>query len=290
LFMKIPKGFIPEQDTDSVFSIIEAAQGTSFQQMKQYQQAVAHVAIEDPNVMEFNSTCGGSFAGLAGPNYGRIFMHLLPRAQRKLDVNGVMNELRPKFAQFPGVRVFMQNPPAIRIGGQLSKSQYQFTLQGPDTEELYRIATVFQRKMAALPGLIDVTSDLLITNPQVNVNVDRDKASALGVTTAQLENALYTAYGEVLEDVQKTAAEPVPLHIRNAVTALMKQVGYGKGYQYAHDLDTKVADMDCLPDNLRGRHYYHPTHEGREKQLAQRLEEIRKLRDQAGKTPPEENK
>ena len=96
---------------------------------------------------------------------------------------------------------------------------------------------------------------------------------------APKSNALYTAYGQVLEDVEKTSAEPVPLHIRNAPTSFMKQAGYGKGYQYAHDLESKVADMDCLPDNLRGRRYYHPTQEVREKLLAQRLEEIRKLRD-----------
>ena len=95
---------------------------------------------------------------------------------------------------------------------------------------------------------------------------------------APKSNALYTAYGSVLEDVERTSAEPVPLHIRNAVTKLMKQAGYGKGYQYAHDLESKVADMDCMPDNLRGREYYHPTHEGREKVLAQRLEEIRRLK------------
>ena len=100
---------------------------------------------------------------------------------------------------------------------------------------------------------------------------------------APKSNALYTAYAAVLEDVERTSAEPVPLHIRNAVTALMKQAGYGKGYQYAHDLDAKVADMDCLPDNLRGRQYYHPTAEGREKALAQRLEEIRRLREAARK-------
>src|SRR5215467_11247482 len=105
---------------------------------------------------------------------------------------------------------------------------------------------------------------------------------------APKSNALYTAYGAVLEDVEKTSAEPVPLHIRNAVTALMKHVGYGKGYQYAHDLDTKVADMDCLPDNLRGRQYYHPTNEGREKIFAQRLEEIRRLRAEARKAHPPE--
>ena len=101
---------------------------------------------------------------------------------------------------------------------------------------------------------------------------------------APKSNALYTAYGEVLEDVEKTSAQPVPLHIRNAVTKLMKQVGYGKGYQYAHDLESKVADMECMPDNLRGRQYYHPTSEGREKLLGQRLEEIRRLREEARKS------
>jgi putative ATPase len=106
---------------------------------------------------------------------------------------------------------------------------------------------------------------------------------------APKSNALYTAYGEVLEDVEKTSAEPVPLHIRNAVTNLMKQVGYGKGYQYAHDLESKVADMECLPDNLRGHQYYHPTSEGREKLLAQRMEELRRLRDQARKKSDDEN-
>jgi putative ATPase len=101
---------------------------------------------------------------------------------------------------------------------------------------------------------------------------------------APKSNALYTAYGQVLEDVERTSAEPVPLHIRNAVTKLMKQVGYGKGYQYAHDLESKVADMECLPDNLRGRQYYHPTSEGKEKVLAQRLEEIRRLRKDSSTT------
>jgi putative ATPase len=101
---------------------------------------------------------------------------------------------------------------------------------------------------------------------------------------APKSNALYIDYGTVLEDIEKTSAEPVPLHIRNAVTKLMKQIGYGKDYQYAHDLEGKVADMDCLPDNLRGRCYYRPTSEGREKLFAQRLEEIRRLREEAKTT------
>src|SRR5215472_16335464 len=100
---------------------------------------------------------------------------------------------------------------------------------------------------------------------------------------APKSNALYTAYGAVLEDVERTAAEPVPLHIRNAVTKLMKQVGYGRGYQYAHDLDSKVADMECMPDNLRGRQYYRPTEEGKEKHFADRVAEIRRKRQEAVK-------
>ena len=100
---------------------------------------------------------------------------------------------------------------------------------------------------------------------------------------APKSNALYTAYGAVKEDVERTAQDPVPLHLRNAPTSFMKFVGYGAGYQYAHDLDEKVADMQCLPDNLKDRVYYHPTEEGIEKRIKARLEEIKKLR---GGSPP----
>ncbi|MGH9522104.1 MAG: replication-associated recombination protein A [Terriglobales bacterium] len=101
---------------------------------------------------------------------------------------------------------------------------------------------------------------------------------------APKSNALYTAYGEVVHDVETTAAEPVPLHIRNAPTKLMKEIGYGKGYQYAHDLEEKVADMDCLPDKIKGRRYYHPTQEGIEKRISERLADIRNRRARAGKS------
>ena len=105
---------------------------------------------------------------------------------------------------------------------------------------------------------------------------------------APKSNALYTAYGSVVQDVENTVAEPVPLHIRNAPTKLMKEVGYGKGYQYAHDLEGKVADMDCLPDKLRGRQYYHPTAEGVEKRITERLQEIRRRRAAAPRQEVEE--
>jgi len=107
--------------------------------------------------------------------------------------------------------------------------------------------------------------------------------AAVYLSLAPKSNALYTAYGEVMEDVHKTEADPVPLHLRNAVTGLMKNVGYGKGYQYAHDTEEKVTDMTCLPDNLTGRSYYNPTDQGFEQRLRQRLEEIRKIRSRAAK-------
>jgi len=102
--------------------------------------------------------------------------------------------------------------------------------------------------------------------------------AAVYLSLAPKSNAVYTAYGEVIEDVHKTEAEPVPLHIRNAVTGLMKNISYGKGYKYAHNFDDKVTDMTCLPDNLAGRTYYQPTDQGFEQRLRQRLDEIRKIR------------
>jgi putative ATPase len=108
--------------------------------------------------------------------------------------------------------------------------------------------------------------------------------AAVYLAIAPKSNALYTAYSDVQQDVERTAAEPVPLHLRNAPTGLMKNLGYGQGYQYAHDLESKVADMQCLPDNLKDRRYYHPTNEGIEKRIRQRLEEIRSQRSAAAAT------
>jgi len=102
------------------------------------------------------------------------------------------------------------------------------------------------------------------------------------LSVAPKSNALYTAYGDVQQDVEQTAADPVPLHLRNAPTSLMKGLGYGQGYQYAHDLEAKVADMQCLPDNLRDRVYYNPTNEGVEKRIRERMEEVKRQRLRPG--------
>jgi HAE1 family hydrophobic/amphiphilic exporter-1 len=225
-FAVIPKGFLPAEDRSQIFISTEAAQGISFESMRQHQLELNKIVFDDPNRNDFFSTIGSFTAS----NAGIIFIHLKGRNDRpaapsptmvhleqeygdvpllggsiraiaplfahRPTIDEVIAELRQKFSTVTGINAYMQNLPPIQVGGQLTKSQYQLALQSPDTDELYRDSTLFTAKMAQLPGLEDVTSDLLISNPQVYVNIDRDKASALGVSAQQVEDALYTAYGQ----------------------------------------------------------------------------------------------
>jgi HAE1 family hydrophobic/amphiphilic exporter-1 len=196
MFNDIPKGFIPDQDTDQISVITEALQGTSFYQMMTYQQQVAKVVRDNPNVEALMSTVGGTAAQtVGGPNFGQLLVRLKPRAQRKDDVNAVIRELQPKVAEVPGMKVYLQNPPTIRIGGQVTKSLYQFSMQSPVKPELFAAAQKMQDEIAQIPGVRDVTSDLAITSPQVEVQINRDKAGQLQVSASQIESAFYDAYG-----------------------------------------------------------------------------------------------
>jgi hydrophobic/amphiphilic exporter-1 (mainly G- bacteria), HAE1 family len=194
MFTKIPMGFIPSEDTNQIFGSTEAAQDISFDAMVKHQREVAEIISKDPNVASFMSSVGAD--GRSTGNAGRVFMRLKPRSERKLSADEVIQELRPKLAAIPGINVYLQNPPTIRLGGSLSKSLYQFTLQDVDLKELYEWAPKMEERMKQLPGLQDVTSDLQITSPQVVVDIDRDKALALNVTADQIENSLYNAYGQ----------------------------------------------------------------------------------------------
>ena len=194
LFIIMPKGFLPSEDTGQIFGITEAAQGISFKSMKEHQQKVAALLRQDPNVDSYMSGVG-PVGTIVTVNTGRVFVRLKPRSERRLSADEIIQKLRPKLATIPGIRVFLQNPPPIRIGATLTKSQYQFTLQSPNTKELFEHAPLLEAKLREIPTLQDVTSDLQISNPQVNVEIDRDKASALGITAGQIEDALYTAYG-----------------------------------------------------------------------------------------------
>jgi HAE1 family hydrophobic/amphiphilic exporter-1 len=196
LFIVVPKGFIPDQDTDQIAVTTEAAQGTSFDKLVQYQGEIADVIRRDPNVEGLVSTIGGTAANnLGGPNLGQIVVHLKPRGDRDELVNDIIARLRPQLDQITGMEVFMQNPPTIRIGGQVSKSLYQYTMQSPDKLELYAAARALEKAVSRVPGIQDLTTDLQVTSPQINVEIDRDKAAALGVTASQIENAFYDAYG-----------------------------------------------------------------------------------------------
>jgi len=197
LFRLIPAGFFPNEDTSQIFAITEASQDISFDAMRQHQMEAVKVVAADTNVEAFMSAIGA-----AGPsatlNNGRMFMHLKPRNERRLSADQVIQELRPKLAQIPGINVYMQNPPLIRVGGMLTKALFQYSLQDTDTKELFYWAPILMNKLAENKAVFqDVTSDLQIASPQVNVEIDRDKASALGVTAAQIENALYDAFGEM---------------------------------------------------------------------------------------------
>jgi len=194
LFVIFSYGFLPSEDINQILGFTEAAQGISFESMKQHQLAVMEIVGQDPNVDSFSSTAGAGGPSSTG-NLGRIFISLKPRSERKLNADEVIQKLRPKLATVPGIQVFLQNPPPIRLGGQLTKAQYQFTLQSPEIQELYENAPKLEAMIRELPGLQDVTSDLQIKNPQVNIEIDRDKASALRVTANQIEDALYSAYG-----------------------------------------------------------------------------------------------
>ncbi|MEN6534367.1 MAG: efflux RND transporter permease subunit [Bryobacteraceae bacterium] len=195
LFVAVPKGFIPSEDTDQISVVTEAPQGVSPSDQFAYQQAAAEIFRNDPNVARFMSSTGGTSGSLGGPNFGRMTLRLKPRSERELSADEIIEHLRPKLAAVPGLRIYLQNPPTIRIGGRLSRSLYQFTLQGSDINELYRSAQALEREMSAMPELQDVSTDLQLQKPQVNVTIDRDKAASLRLTADQIESALYSTYG-----------------------------------------------------------------------------------------------
>jgi HAE1 family hydrophobic/amphiphilic exporter-1 len=196
MFVTIPKGFIPDQDTDQMQVYTEAAQGTSYYQMVDYEQKIADLVSKDPNVDSLMASVGGTTASnLGGPNYGELVVHLKPRNKRRLGVNDIIKELRPKLAGLAGIKSYLQNPPTIQIGGQVTKSLYQFSMQTPDKAELYAETAKLLKQVEQVPGVDDVASDVAVQTPQVNVTIDRDKSAVMGVNANLIENALYDAYG-----------------------------------------------------------------------------------------------
>jgi HAE1 family hydrophobic/amphiphilic exporter-1 len=185
----VPSGFIPTEDTGQLRGTTETLEGSSYENMRDHQLAVADILRRDPNVAHFMSFVGGGTM-----NQGRLSIRLTPRSGR-LPADEVVRELMPKLNSVPGIKTYLQVPPSINIGGRSTKTQYQFTMQSADIDALYDNAAKLERVLHELPTLQDVTTDLQIKNPQVSVQINRDRATSLGVTVQQIEQALYDAYG-----------------------------------------------------------------------------------------------
>jgi HAE1 family hydrophobic/amphiphilic exporter-1 len=188
MFVSMPAGFIPSSDTGSIFGVVMANQDISFEAMRNHMRLLSDVVQKDPNVESV-----GVFAQEG--NQGFFFAHLQPRSKRKLNVDEVIDSLRQKTSTIPGILVFIQNPPPISVTGGFSTSVYQMTLQSSNLKEIYSWTPKIVEKMRALPGFVDVNTDLQIASPQVMIDIDRTRAQALGVTPDQIQNALYSAYG-----------------------------------------------------------------------------------------------
>ncbi|HZP98880.1 MAG TPA: efflux RND transporter permease subunit [Reyranella sp.] len=196
LYITIPKGFFPEQDTGFIFGQAEARQDISFYAMADIQNKLAAIVKSDPAV---SGVVGfvGSTGGNSAENTARMFVQLKPFAERPgASAQKVIQRLRPKVAQVPGVKYFMQAGQDINVGGRLSKTEYQYTLTSTDSEELNHWAPIIEGAMAKLPELQDVTSDQQIASPHVAIDIDRDTASKLGVSLAQIDQTLYDAFGQ----------------------------------------------------------------------------------------------
>lgn len=191
----VPRGFMPSEDAGQIFGMTQAGEGVSFQEMVSHQKILADIVKANPAVRGAMSSVGASGPNVA-VNQGRIFIVLKPKAERpdRASIDQVIQQLRKKTAAVPGINLFLQNLGGIRIGGQLTKAQYQVTLSGPDLQELYRAANDFEAKLKAMPNLQDVNSDMQIRNLQLNVSIDRDKCSRLGISVQAVQDALNSAY------------------------------------------------------------------------------------------------
>jgi len=194
LFYLIPKGFLPSEDNEELIIFTQAAQGISFDSMVKHQLAEVSLLKNNPNIRRFFAGVGVGGPG-GSTNTGILFLHLKPRSERKLSADQLIAKWRPLVNSVPGLRAFLSNPPPIQLGAQFTRSMYQMTLQSPDTASLYKYAPILEDKMRQLKDLRGVNSDLQVENPQVTVDIDRDKAHVLGVSAQSIEDALYTAYG-----------------------------------------------------------------------------------------------
>jgi hydrophobic/amphiphilic exporter-1 (mainly G- bacteria), HAE1 family len=195
LYTVIQKDFLPAEDTGRLLARTQAGDDASYDALVGYQQQVARLAADDPNIAEVLARAGGAGASRTN-NQGFLLMRLKPREARPVkDINRIVQALRRKLNTVPGIQVFVLNPPAIRVGGRLSNADYQYTMQDLDLDTLYKWVRRMEAEMRRLPGFQDVTSDLKVTSPSAVVRIDRDRAAALGVQPQSIEAVLAAAFG-----------------------------------------------------------------------------------------------
>jgi hydrophobic/amphiphilic exporter-1 (mainly G- bacteria), HAE1 family len=195
LYSTIQKDFLPAEDTGRLLARTQAGDDASYDALVAYQKQVAKLAAADPNIDEVLARAGGANASRTN-NQGFLLMRTKPRDQRpEKDINKVVQELRRSLNTIPGIKVFVLNPPAIRVGGRLSNADYQYTMQDLDLDTLYKWVSIMVDEIRQLPGFQDVNSDLKVTSPSVMVKIDRDRASALGVQAQAVEAVLAAAFG-----------------------------------------------------------------------------------------------
>ena len=220
MFRVVPKGFIPEQDDDSINIGLRAAQGTSFEEMAANVRQVGNLVRSNPNLQRAVAFLGNGPGGPGAMNTARVVLRMKPRADRVNTAQEIVAQTRPLLARFPGYRTFVTLPPALQIGGRQGDSTYSVTLRSPDTAQLYDWAGKFQQSITALPLVQDVSSDLEIKSPRVRLKIDRDKAAALALDPAvDLGGALQRLRAALVVDhLRRRCAVPRAARARSANT------------------------------------------------------------------------
>src|SRR5258706_328170 len=249
LFTVVPKGFIPSGDSGLLLGSTEGAQGISLDDMIRHQNAVTEILKSDPNIQSYASTVGAGGRN-SGGNTGTIFIGLKPLNERKLTADEVVEELRPKLSREPGLRVILQNPPSLNIGGQFSRSTYQVTLQASSNSELADSAALMEKKMRELPTIQDVNSNLQINTPQINVDIDRAQASSRGVTVAQIETALGDAFGS--RQISTIYSPTNEYQVIMEVKPEFQQDSAALGRLYIHGSGGKLVPLNAVAKFTRG--------------------------------------
>ncbi|MGO4885752.1 MAG: efflux RND transporter permease subunit, partial [Bryobacteraceae bacterium] len=243
MFYGMPTGFIPSQDSGFFFGFALSGQDISYESMAKHLRAVADLVQQDPDVENT-----GAF--MMGGNQVGMFATLKPRADRKFTADQILERVRPKVAAVPGIMVFLQNPPPVTVSGQFSTSLYQMTMQSANLKEIYAWVDPVVDKMRMLPGFLDVNSDLQIASPQVNVDIDRDRAMALGLSPQQIEDVLYAAYGDRQVSTIYTPANQYAVIIQ--VDPRYQRTPEGLSKIYVRSTQGQLVPLDAVVKLSRG--------------------------------------